>query len=77
MQKLFVWSYKSTKFLKIKIFESLYPIINFIILYINGVKFSSFRIIGIPRVFISLGGEFIIGKNISLNNKIYSKNIQI
>lgn len=39
------------------------------VLYSNGVKFSSFRTHGIPKVNISLGGKCIIGSNFTMNNR--------
>lgn len=43
--------------------------ITFMILYSNGIKFSSFYSQGIPKVNVGLGGKCTIGQNFKINNR--------
>lgn len=45
-------------------------LITYFILKGNNVKFSSFKMTGIPYVMVARGGKFIIGKNFIMNNGI-------
>jgi len=72
MQRAFVYLLKGVKF----VFRSLQrPIdwfLTWILLYMNGVVFSNFRSIGIPRINISIGGKFYMGPGFIMNNRAYS-----
>lgn len=50
-------------------------IFTYMILYVNGAKFSSFRSIGLPIVNITLGGKCTLGKGFKMNNRILSNPI--
>jgi acetyltransferase-like isoleucine patch superfamily enzyme len=41
----------------------------YILLFVNGAKFSTFKSNGVPKVNVSLGGSLFIGENLKMNNR--------
>jgi acetyltransferase-like isoleucine patch superfamily enzyme len=69
MRKILVYSYKA--FNKIT-YLTRSPFDNFftyIILYFSGAYFKTFKVSGLPKIIISLGGVCSIDKNFKMNNK--------
>jgi acetyltransferase-like isoleucine patch superfamily enzyme len=69
LQLLFVYILKIAKRGKLKILKPFDQIFTYIILYSNGVKFSSFRSYGLPNFNITLGGKCNIGNGFKINNR--------
>lgn len=69
MQILFIYIIKILKWSKFQILRPFDQIITYVILYTNGIHFSSFKSHGIPNINIGLGGKCIIGPNFKMNNR--------
>ncbi|WP_220340233.1 acyltransferase [Seonamhaeicola aphaedonensis] len=53
----------------------MFQVYNYFNLYLNNVDFSSYRIIGTPKFYISKGGVCVIGKQFSVNDKVFANPI--
>lgn len=69
MQILFAYILKILKWLKSKILRPYDQTITLFILYANGIKFSTFKSHGIPKINVSIGGKCRIGSNFKMNNR--------
>ncbi|MBU2947833.1 acyltransferase [Zobellia uliginosa] len=69
MQKLLVYIYKVFKYFIARVLMPIDRLCTFLVLYLNGVKFSTFLSYGIPKVNVSLGGRLIVGENFRMNNR--------
>ena len=75
MQNLFIYLLKGLKGLKTQISYPLDWFFTYIKLYMNGIKFGSFKSFGVPNVNVSIGGQVFIGSEFRMNNNLYSNNI--
>jgi acetyltransferase-like isoleucine patch superfamily enzyme len=75
MQKLFVLVLKALKAIKVKIISPFHWLYTFILFYMNGIQFGSFKSFGVPNVNVSIGGEVLIGSKFRMNNNLFSNNI--
>lgn len=69
MQKIFLYINKGVKrsiSILIRPFDQL---ITWFVFFSNGIKFSSFKSHGIPKVNVGLGGKCSIGSNFRMNNR--------
>lgn len=73
--KMIVYIYKGIKVLLSYTNYFFGHVFTFILFYLNGVKFKSFKSNGYLRVNIGLGSECIIGKNFRSNNVVMSNPI--
>jgi acetyltransferase-like isoleucine patch superfamily enzyme len=71
MQSKAIYLFKGLKFLTSKISLTYSYIICYIIFYLNGVKFKSFKTSGIPYVHRSLKAQISIGYKFKMNNGSY------
>jgi len=69
MQLFFVYLLKIVKSAMAKVTMPFDWFFTFCSLYMNGVKFSSFKSYGVPRVNVALGGKFKIGSGFRINNR--------
>lgn len=69
MQILFIYTLKILKWSKFQVLRPFDQIITYVILYTNGIHFSSFKSHGIPYVNVGLGGKCAIGTNFKMNNR--------
>jgi acetyltransferase-like isoleucine patch superfamily enzyme len=75
MQKTVILVVKLLKLTRSKIRHPFDFLICYFIFYSNGVKFSTFKNIGWPKVNVGMGGTCIIAKNFRLNNREMSNPI--
>lgn len=75
MQKTVILFIKLLKLARLKIRQPFDFLVSYFIFYSNGVKFSSFKNNGWPKVNIGIGGKCIIGKNFRSNNREMSNPI--
>lgn len=75
MQKLAFKCFKGFRYLKSKALNVIDKVLTYIILYVNGIEFSSFVSKGYPVVNVSIGGRCNIGKNFRMNNRVLSNPI--
>lgn len=70
IQNLFVLAYKAFR----KLISNFHALLNFyfcwLLFYLNGMEFSSFKTNGIPFVMVALGGKCTIGKGFRINNEL-------
>lgn len=75
MQKLIIFAFKGLQLLKGKILQPIDRFMNYIIFYVNGVQFSSFKNHGWLRINVGRGGKCVIGENFRSNNREMSNPI--
>ncbi len=69
MRKILVYSYKAFNKI-INLTRSPFDhFFTYIILYFSGTHFKTFKVNGLPKIIISLGGVCSIDKNFKMNNK--------
>ncbi|KIA85429.1 transferase [Flavobacterium sp. AED] len=69
MQKIFVILTKMLCRVRHYILKPIDWLFCYYVLYSSGVKFSTFKCSGIPKIYITLGGRCIIGSNFKINNR--------
>lgn len=69
MQKLFVYGLKACKLVFFLLSKPIDQLFTWFVLFSNGIKFSSFKSHGIPKVNVGLGGKCTIGSNFRMNNR--------
>lgn len=75
MQKTIVLLFKGLRLIKWKLLKSFDWLMGFYVFYTNGIKFSSFKNSGWPRVMVSRGGICLIGEKFRSNNREMSNPI--
>jgi acetyltransferase-like isoleucine patch superfamily enzyme len=75
MQRLIILVFKTLKAIRTKIRQPFDYLICSFIFYTNGVRFSSFKNNGYPKINVGLGGKCYIGKNFKSNNREMSNPI--
>lgn len=68
MQLVFIYLFKIIKSIWFKVSRPFNQACAYLILYSNGIVFSSFKCYGLPYIHISLKAKCYIGKNFTLNN---------
>lgn len=69
MQKVFIYGLKAIKRVRVLFSQPINQLFTWLVLYSNGIKFSSFKSHGIPKVNVGLGGKCTIGSNFRINNR--------
>ncbi len=75
MQKVFMYTYKIFKKIGYNFLKPFDYVLTYFLLYSNGVQFTSFKTVGLPRLAVSLGGQLKIGPSFKMNNREYANPI--
>lgn len=75
MQTVIIYLFKIFKLFWLYLNIPIDYLLSHIIFYLNGVKYSTFKNYGLPRVNVGLGGTLIIGSNFRSNNREMSNPI--
>jgi acetyltransferase-like isoleucine patch superfamily enzyme len=69
VQKIIVLLFKVFRLVKVKFLEPVDWLMSYLIFYVNGVQFSSFKNYGWPKVNVSRDGKCVIGHSFRSNNR--------
>lgn len=69
MKNLLMLFFKGARRSRSMVLKSLDRILNNFYFYVNGVQFTDLNNQGLPKIDVSLGGVFVIGKNFRSNNR--------
>jgi len=75
MRQIFIILYRIIRRFKIFILRPFDWTMSYLIFFVNGVEFSSFKNVGIPKIYVANSAKFVIDKGFTSNNREYANPI--